>query len=132
MSIFDKINAKLDEWQEKLDEKQAEMDYNKTHDIKPPKKKSDWIFKVLDTIGVIILPILLLALGIGIIIGGGALIVWLFKVVIAVVCAIAGFIFNAFFYIIGFFIAIAIIGGFLRYWWFLVRWNHIFPRRKKW
>lgn len=69
-----------------------------------------------------------------IIVGGIALAIWLIGVLISGIGAVIGFLFNAAMYIIGLVLFIWIAGAFLRYWWFLVRWEHCkHPvRRRRW
>ena len=122
VSLKEKMCAKLDEWSVKLEEKHEKL---KEQD----PKDNALIWKILDTIGAILLPILFVAAIIGIIIGAGALVFWLFNVIIGIIGAIIGFIFNAFMYVIGFIAAIFIIGGFLSFWWDLVKWEHVYKPR---
>ena len=122
VSLKEKMCAKLDEWSVKLEEKHEKL---KEQD----PKDNALIWKILDTIGAILLPILFVAAIIGIIIGAGVLVFWLFNVIIGIIGAIIGFIFNAFMYVIGFIAAIFIIGGFLSFWWDLVKWEHVYKPR---
>ena len=116
VTITDRINAKLDEWNEKLDKKIAEgTDENGEYHIsEKTEKRAAFAGKV---IGVLIC--------IGMVVGGIALIVLLFNVLGAVI----GFLINAFMYVIGFIAAIFIIGGFLSFWWDLVKWEHVYKPR---
>ena len=122
VSLKEKICAKLDEWSANLEEKRKKLN-------EQDPKDNALIWKILDTIGAILLPILFVAAIIGLIIGAGALVFWLFNVIIGVIGAIIGFIFNAFMYVIGFIAAIFIIGGFLSFWWDLVKWEHVYKPR---
>ena len=122
VSLKEKICAKLDEWSANLEEKRKKLN-------EQDPKDNALIWKILDTIGAILLPILFVAAIIGLIIGAGALVFWLFNVIIGIIGAIIGFIFNAFMYVIGFIAAIFIIGGFLSFWWDLVKWEHVYKPR---
>lgn len=129
VSIHDRICNKLDKWSAKLDEKKKELD-------KQDPKDNAMIWKILDAIACVLLPILFIAAIIAVVVGVGTLVVWLIGVIFSVIGAILGFIFNAFLYVIGFVIAVCLIGGFLSFWWSLVKWEHVDKkrvyRRRKW
>ena len=116
VTITDRINAKLNKWDEKLDKKIAEgTDENgEYHLSEKTEKRVAFAGKVL---GVLIC--------IGMVVGGIALIVLLFNVLGAVIA----FLFNILFYVLGFIAAIFIIGGFLSFWWDLVKWEHVYKPR---
>lgn len=116
VTITDRINAKLDEWDKKLDKKIAEgTDENGVYHIsEKTEKRAAFAGKV---IGVLIC--------IGMVVGGIALIVLLFNILGAVIA----FLFDILFYVLGFIAAIFIIGGFLSFWWDLVKWEHVYKPR---
>jgi len=116
VTITDRINAKFDEWDKKLDKKIAEgTDENGEYHIsEKTEKRAAFAGKV---IGVLIC--------IGMVVGGIALIVLLFNVLGAVIA----FLFDILFYVLGFIAAIFIIGGFLSFWWDLVKWEHVYKPR---
>lgn len=115
-SLKDRINAKLDEWNEKIDKKiERQTDENGEYHL---NEKEEKFAKVGGTIlGVLVC--------IGMVVGGIALIVLLFNVLGAVIA----FLFDILFYVLGFIAAIFIIGGFLSFWWDLVKWEHVYKPR---
>ena len=116
VTITDRINAKLEEWDKKLEKKIEEgTDENGEYHIsEKTEKRAAFAGKV---IGVLIC--------IGMVVGGIALIVLLFNVLGAVIA----FLFDILFYVLGFIAAIFIIGGFLSFWWDLVKWEHVYKPR---
>ena len=79
----------------------------------------------------------ILLLWVVIIVGGIALAIGLFAVIINVIGAIIGFLFNGLIYVAGIGIVIWLVSAFLKYWWFLVRWEHCkhpvrVKRRRRW
>ena len=116
VTITDRINAKLDKWNEKLDKKiERQTDENGEYHL---NEKEEKFAKVGGTIlGVLVC--------IGMVVGGIALIVLLFNVLGAVIA----FLFDILFYVLGFIAAIFIIGGFLSFWWDLVKWEHVYKPR---
>lgn len=115
-SLKDRINVKLDEWNEKIDKKiERQTDENGEYHL---NEKEEKFAKVGGTIlGVLVC--------IGMVVGGIALIVLLFNVLGAVIA----FLFDILFYVLGFIAAIFIIGGFLSFWWDLVKWEHVYKPR---
>ena len=60
-----------------------------------------------------------------IIVGGIALAIWLIGLLISGIAAVVGFIFNAIMYVAGAIVTIFLFGGFISFWWSLVRHEHI-------
>lgn len=115
-SLKDRINAKLDKWNEKLDKKiERQTDENGEYHLNEKEEK-------FAKVGGTVLGILAC---IGMVVGGIALIVLLFNVLGAVIA----FLFDIIFYVLGFIAAIFIIGGFLSFWWDLVKWEHVYKPR---
>ena len=116
ITITDRINAKLDKWDKKLDKKIAEgTDENGEYHLSEKTEKR--VAFAGNVIGVLIC--------IGMVVGGIALIVLLFNILGAVIA----FLFDILFYVLGFIAAIFIIGGFLSFWWDLVKWEHVYKPR---
>lgn len=133
-TMYQRACDKVDEWNDKLEksneesrQRRIEIENNKTEEEKAKEKESQ---RKWNKAGEIIGTVLGALLAIGVIIGGIALVCFVGYYVLA-------FLFNAALYIIGFGLFIWIAGAFLRYWWFLVRWEHCkhpvrVKRRRRW
>ena len=129
-----KLTNKLEAFSEKMDKKTEEVRQQRIEKennmSEEEKAKEAASMKRWENAGELIGKILAYVLCGGLIIGAIVLVCYIGYILIA-------FIFNAAIYIIGLGLFIWIAGAFLRYWWFLVRWEHCkhpvrVKRRRRW
>ena len=133
-TLYQRICDKLDEWTAKLEksneesrQRRIERENNMSEEEKAKEAAS---MRRWEKAGEIIGKVLAYVLCGGLIIGAIVLVCYVGYIILA-------FIFNAALYIIGFGLFIWIASAFLRYWWFLVRWEHCkhpvrVKRRRRW
>ncbi len=113
---------------EKINKNKVKETKESVHEIKEEKHNNEKAEKIGEILG----KILGYAICAGMVVGGIALVILVFKLGFSILVWLVQIIFGGFMYIIGAILGLWVIYSFIGYWWRLVKWEHVvYPRIRR-